>query len=606
MWCLSWEVQRQMALRPAGRSCHRQRLFRMKIAFASSLILAWGIGSLHAADSTVAFKWFEYRGNDAVFDAPLPSGTYRNPILPGFYPDPTVCRVGDDYYLVNSTFSYTPGLPIFHSRDLVHWRQIGNIIDRAREIKFDGLAVSRGLFAPTIRFHDGIFYVVNTAVDAGGNFFVTAKNPAGPWSEPHWLPEIDGIDPSFFFDDDGKAYLVNNGPPLGTPLYEGHRAIWIQEFNVTQQKLEGPRSVLVNGGTDISKKPVWIEGPHLLKRNGWYYLICAEGGTSQDHSEVVFRSKSPLGPFESFENNPILAQRNLPAHRTNPVTSTGHADFVETPDGSWWAVFLGCRPYQDDDYNTGRETFMLPVTWEHDWPIILKSGEPVPYVVPGPKLASSGTRGGTTPRGIGDPRGNFPVTGNFTYRDDFDLPLFSFDWMYLRDAKVDWIDFKSRPGYLVIHPLAAALSGREQPSYLARRQQHSHFSADAAMLAPASSDVSGGVVAFQNEMHYFYFGVRAVSSGYEIFLEQANNAAPQTVAHRKVAMHAGDTIQMKIEGAGPTYSFSYRVESTGWSTLVRNTDGTILSTASAGGFVGSTVGPFARSEATIQDLPSRF
>ena len=197
-------------------------------------------------------------------------------------------------------------------------------------------------------------------MDAGGNFFVTAKDPKGPWSAPIWLKEIDGIDPSFFFDDNGKAYIVNNGPPEGAPLYNGHRAIWIQEFDLAANKLIGPRKVIVNGGVDIAKKPIWIEGPHLYRIKGWYYLMCAEGGTEAGHSEVIFRSKSPWGPFEPGPNNPILTQRDLPKDRANPVTNAGHADLIEMKDGSWWAVFLASRPYSGFRYNTGRETFLLP------------------------------------------------------------------------------------------------------------------------------------------------------------------------------------------------------------------------------------------------------
>jgi xylan 1,4-beta-xylosidase len=209
--------------------------------------------SVSAAEHSAVFEWFEYSGHDAVFAPPLPPASYRNPILAGFYPDPSICRVGGDYYLVNSSFSWYPGIPIFHSRDLVHWTQLGYVLDRPSQLKLDGLGVSRGVFAPAIRWHDGVFYVINTLVDAGGNFYVTARNPAGPWSDPVWLPEIDGIDPSFFFDDDGRAYIVNNGPPPDNkPLYEGHRAIWLQEFDLARQKLTGPREIIVNGGTDLT------------------------------------------------------------------------------------------------------------------------------------------------------------------------------------------------------------------------------------------------------------------------------------------------------------------------------------------------------------------
>lgn len=181
--------------------------------------------SAPSSPNTARFDWFEYRGSDPVF-APTGDEQYRNPILAGFYPDPSIVRVGEDYYLVNSTFTYFPGIPVFHSRDLVNWTQIGNVIDRPSQLNFDGLGISRGVFAPAIAFRDGVFYVVNTCVDCGGNFITTARNPAGPWSDPIWLP-FDGIDPSLFFDDDGKAYVVNNGAPAEKPLYDGHRAIWI-------------------------------------------------------------------------------------------------------------------------------------------------------------------------------------------------------------------------------------------------------------------------------------------------------------------------------------------------------------------------------------------
>ncbi len=312
--------------------------------FLSALAAAL-CGSASAAEP-VNFEWFEYSGRDAAFSAPLPAGGFHNPILAGYYPDPSVTRVGDKYYLVNSTFAHWPGIPIHESTDLVHWTLIGHALSDSTKVSFDGLNISRGVFAPAIEYHEGTFYVVNTLVDAGGNFFVTATNPRGPWSDPIWLKEIDGIDPSFFFDADGKAFVLNNGPPEGTPLYNGHRAIWIQEFDSKANKLTGPRKVIVNGGVDISKQPIWIEGPHLYRIKDWYYLMCAEGGTGRDHSEVIFRAKSPWGPYEAWKGNPILTQRDLPADRANPVTNAGHADLLQMEDGSWWAVFLASRPYK--------------------------------------------------------------------------------------------------------------------------------------------------------------------------------------------------------------------------------------------------------------------
>jgi alpha-N-arabinofuranosidase len=316
----------------------------------------------------------------------------KNPILPGFYPDPSICRVGEDYYLVNSSFSYFPGVPIFHSTDLISWVQIGHILDRPSQLNLSEQGISQGIYAPAIRNNKGTFYMITTLIGGdGGNFFVTAENPAGPWSDPVWLKEIEGIDPSFFFDEDGKAYIINNGPPPeNNPLYNGHRALWLQEFDLTAQKLTGERKIIVNAGTDISRKPIWIEGPHLFKNKGYYYLLAAEGGTGLDHSEVIFRSKSIWGPYEVYSGNPILSQRDLPADRISPVTCAGHADMVQTADGDWVAVFLACQPYSEDFFNTGRQTFFNKVDWSGEWPVILEKGLAIPETVNSPLKAAPG------------------------------------------------------------------------------------------------------------------------------------------------------------------------------------------------------------------------
>lgn len=442
------------------------------------------LAAIAARAGEASFEWFEYTGRDATNDAPLPAGGFRNPVLAGYYPDPAVERVGDKFYLVNSSFAHWPGIPIHESTDLVNWKLVGHALSDPREVSFDGLGISRGVFAPSIHHHDGTFYVVNTLVDAGGNFYVTAKNPAGPWSKPVWLKEIDGIDPSFFFDRDGKAYILNNGPPDGPPKYNGHRAIWIQEFDVAAGKLVGPRKVLVDGGVDIAKRPIWIEGPHLYRINGWYYLMCAEGGTGPDHSEVIFRSRSPWGPFEPGRHNPILTQRDLPADRANAVTNAGHADLVQMKDGSWWAIFLASRPYRGNLYNTGRETFLLPVKWIDGWPVILDPGKPIPYAVPGPRNLARAGKGDA-------------LSGNFTRREEF-TGAPGPEWIQVRVPARSW--YQVRDGALKIEPLGVRLDALANPSFLARRQQHMNFDASTEVGAP-SPGVSAGLAVFQNETH---------------------------------------------------------------------------------------------------------
>ncbi len=561
--------------------------------------------TLFAAPEPVAFDWFEYTGDDAVFEQPLAEGQYRNPILAGFYPDPSICRVGDDYYLINSTFAYFPGIPIFHSRDLVNWKQIGHVIHRPEQLKYEGLGVSRAIFAPAISHHKGTFYVVCTMVDGGGNFLVTATDPAGPWSDPIWF-DFEGIDPSLCFMEDGRAWMLNNGAPEGEPLYEGHRAIWIQQFDIAKKQLIGPRKVIVNGGVDISTKPVWIEGPHLYQRDGWYYVCAAEGGTSVNHSQVILRSKKPTGPFQPWAHNPILTQRDLDGNAPGAVTSTGHADLVIGPDGSWWSIFLACRPYQDNDYITGRETFLLPVTWTKDgWPRILEPGVRVPLVhaVPGgakaqvaPARASDASE--AAHQGLAQPSepGSLPLTGNFTWRDEFASATLSSAWIMLRAPKETWWTLDPTDSRLSLAPRTETLLGTANPSYLARRVQHTHFKASTSLEVPANEGVSAGLVVFQGEKHHFFLGVRRSGADATLFLEKvAGSDAPVVVASTNLSP-APATVNLRAVVDKGTASFFFSSGFPFWNTLVPATDARLLTTEVAGGFVGATVGVYARQD----------
>lgn len=540
----------------------------------------WVVG-IAQAQPKVTFEWFEYSGRDTVFERAAPAGTYRNPILTGFYPDPSITRAGNKFYLVHSTFAYFPGIPIFESSDLVHWTQIGHVIDRASQLRFDGLGISRGVFAPTIEYHEGTFYVLNTAVDSGGNFIVTSKDPKGPWSDPVWLPEIDGIDPSLFIDKDGRAYILNNGPPPDVPQYDGHRAIWIQEFNLAKLRLVGPRRVLVDGGVDPSTQPIWIEGPHIYLVDGHYYLTCAEGGTGPNHSQVVLRGRSPWGPFEPFAGNPILTQRDLPNDRPDPITNAGHADLVQAPDGSWWATFLATRTYENVHYNTGRETFLLPVEWRDGWPIILKQGEAIPYVARAPAFASGQSQA--------------PLSGNFTWRDEFDKPVLDFAWIQVHVPKQSWYDLRSVPGSIAMMPLDVDLNSKANSAFLARRQQHQRFDASTGLQLPKDNQVAAGMAAYQSEDYWYFLGSRRSGRDIEVFLEKKSGKVVETIASTIVS--AKGELKLKISGDQRAYSFFYDGDGAGWKSLFENDDGSILSTEVAGGFVGAVVGMHARHEA---------
>lgn len=508
-----------------------------------------------------------------------------NPILAGFYPDPSICKVGENYYLINSTFTYFPGIPVSQSKDLKNWKQISSVIDRPSQMTFMGEQVSRGLFAPSISYHDGLFYVICTNIDHGGNFVVTAKDPSGPWSDPIWLREINGIDPSIFFDDD-KAYIVyNSNPPENKPLYSGHRTIRVNAFDPKTFKVISKDSILVNGGVDLSKKPVWIEGPHLYKRNGWYYLMAAEGGTSVNHSEVILRSKSPWGPFIPYEKNPILTQRDLNPNRKNPITSTGHADLVEGPDGRTYAVFLGVRSYQGDDYNTGRETFFAPVKWENDWPIINPGHKEVlyHYTVPWKEVKQANA---------------MPLNRNFSYSYNFKKGL-SPDLLFLRTLDKSWFNFKD--GSLIMNLKPEMIMQKGNPAFIARRQQHLNSDATTKLSFTAKNESEkAGLIIFQNE-HHFYYLCKSINNGkpvVQLFRGTSSDNEMELMKQEEIKDSSNPLI-LKIEANQSKYSFSFGYDSKHLNLLADDVDGAYLSTHVAGGFVGALFGLYASSNGEL-------
>ena len=399
------------------------RVLAGSVGAAASVLLTGAAPARTTKSPSTNFARFDWVEMQSSEPSPPPSkDEFRNPILAGFYPDPSIVKVGTNFYMVNSTFSWFPGIPVWHSRDLVHWRQIGNAIQRPRQLDFTGLRMSGGVFAPSISYHAGRFYILNTCVGCGGNFVITASNPAGPWSQPIWLKNVDGIDPSLFFDDDGSAWLLNNDLPKGGERYPGHRAIMMRRFDLKTLQAPGPGAMIVDSGAEPAAKPVWIEGPHLFRKDGMYYLLAAEGGTDDKHSEVVFRADRIDGPYRAAPPsiNPILTQRDAVG---SSVTSTGHAQFVELDSGKWWAVFLGTRPYGPNLYNTGRETFLAPVDWYSGWPVIVPHGAKVPLVATAPALR---------------PFAGTPTTGSFTRRDDFSTSTLPLSWMTMRTPQERW------------------------------------------------------------------------------------------------------------------------------------------------------------------------
>ncbi len=517
------------------------------------------------------------------------SQSFLNPILAGYYPDPSICRAGDDYYIVNSSFAYYPGLPLFHSKDLLNWKQIGYAMNRPEQLNLDSAGVSRGLFAPAISYHDGTFYIVCTEVSKLGNFVITAKDPQGPWSNPVRLPQVNGIDPSLFFDDNGKAYIVFNSiPPGNISLHDGHRTIRMFEFDPVNLKVMGEEKLLINGGTDMAKKPVWIEGPHFIKKDGWYYLICAEGGTGYNHSEVVFRSKSPEGPFTSYEKNPILTQRHLDPNRKNPVTTTGHADFVEGKDGQWWGIFLGCRPYEGDFYNTGRETFMAPVVWKEGWPEFELGGDEVKYSYPIQAVADTKKE---------------PFNGNYIFRDDFNSTDLNIRYQFLRTVRTQWYNLTDQPGSLTLSLRPETCAGKGNPSFVGFHQPHlKGHAATALQFIPKAENEKAGLLLFQNEKTFYYL-CKSVKDGKPVVeLYKGTELVNSKPLNGKISKD----VYFKIEAAADKYSFWYATKKGKWQLMQDAVDAKYLSTKSAGGFVGCIYSMYATSGGKDSDNSAAY
>ena len=549
---------------------------RLLPALAAGLVLA---SCKPAVSPGVAiFESFRYEGRDAVYEAhPLPTkDAVYNPILPGWYSDPSFCSNGEgDYFLVTSTFSYFPGVPLFHSRDLVNWKQVGHVLDRPSQLTGLGRQhTSGGIYAPDIKYNPAnrTYYMITTNVGTG-NFLVKTQDPFGAWSEPILLPQVLGIDPSLFFDDDGRAYIVNNDEaPGGKPEYDGHRTIFIVEYDVQNDCTIGERRIIVNKGVDPSAKPIWIEGPHLYKIDGKYFLMCAEGGTSDQHSEVVFRADSPMGEYKPWNRNPILTQRHLAAGRPDPVTCTGHADLVKTPDGAWWGVFLGCRPTKKGFENLGRETFLLPVRWSEDgFPFFLVGEETVPLVVRHPGAVVEGK----------------PTFGNFVVEDSFNGDKLDMAWMTLRGPADGLYALKGGALELTCSPMRATRF--ETPALILRRLQHHAFSASTRMRFVPEGSEAAGLLLYKDERHQYFLKVCLMDGAPAVALERCG----ETLSSLTLPSSFGTVDLCIASDDGLSFRFGYAVDGKEMRTLVAGVDASYLSTAVAGGFTGTTVGPYA-------------
>lgn len=501
----------------------------------------------------------------------MPQG-YANPIIPGFYPDPSMCRVGEVFYLVTSTFEYFPGVPIFESRDLVHWRQIGHCLTRPSQLPLDKAACSLGIWAPTIRYHAGRFYVITTNATNRRNFYVTADNPAGPWSQPVWL-DNEGFDPSLFFDDDGQVYYSRKGCPDNTKASEG---IYQARIDLQAGKLLDDLRLVWKGTGGMA-----VEAPHLYKINSWYYMLLAEGGTHMGHMVTIGRSRSPWGPFESCPHNPILTHRD---NGWSEIQMTGHGDLIDDAQGRWWMVFLGTRIYEYQHQHLGRETFLAPVRWDADgWPRAGDDGTVSLWVE------------------AETPKPN-PVPPE-PQRDDFDRPELGLCWNWLRNPAMDNYDLCGRPGYLRLHGTALSLDDVDSPTFVGRRLQHFHATITTKVeFNPTREAEEAGLTLLMNNRHHYEIAVARQGSTRQVIVRR-------TIGDLQVVI-AGESLvdgPVLLRAIADKTIFHFEVSQDGvrWKRLA-SAWARYLSQQVAGGFTGIYAGLYATGHGRPCTAPACF
>jgi len=477
---------------------------------------------------------------------PGASITYRNPVIPGFYSDPSVCRVGDDYYLVTSSFEYFPGVPVFHSKDLVNWEQIGHCIDRADQLP-DGI----NIFASTIRYNDGRFYMITTNTGRGGNFYVTADHPSGPWSDPTWI-DVPGIDPDLFFDEDGKTYVISS------PFI-------LYEINLETGELltEGRKIWWGTGGR-------YAEGPHIYKKDGYYYLMAAEGGTEEAHSETVARSNTIWGPYIENPANPILYHANA-AGQNMLIQGVGHADMVQAHDDSWWMVFHGYRKVVSYPVHhiLGRETCLAPVNWpKNGWPVVNGNGTVTV------KMSCETL-----------PLKAFPQKA---VRDEFNDADLGLEWNFIQPPlnKSDFLEMKD--GAICLKGLANQIGDAGTPAFIGRRLQHIHFTATTILgFDPKNENEEAGLILLNNGQH---FDLLVKPSGNKRILYVKLQFGRIAYHSTEIELEDGP-VQLRIKGDGPGFTFSYSQGAD--FTDIEKVDARYLSTETVGWFTGVYVGFYA-------------
>lgn len=478
---------------------------------------------------------------------------YTNPVVPGFNPDPSVCRVGEDYYLVTSSFQYFPGVPLYHSKDLVNWEQIGHVLTRESQLYLKGANSNGGIYAPTIRHHNGKFYMITTNVSTVGNFIVTTDDIRGEWSDP--IPvKVGGIDPSLFWDEDGRCWFTGSAD----------NGIVLCEINPdTGEVLSAPKRVWDGTGGR------WPEAPHLYKKDGWYYLMIAEGGTEFGHMETIARSRHIDGPYTPAPHNPILAHYKA-STQSNPIQGTGHADLVQAHDGSWWLVCLAFRTQSGMHHLLGRETFLAPVRWDEGaWPVVNATGD-IALKMNVPTLPQK-------------PFEKEPA------RNGFDSELGP-EWSWIRNPEPARYDVAE--GRLRIYGTAAGTDeATVSPSFVCRRQTDHNFTAETMLKTgnARSGDKAGMSIYMDSHGHY---DICLVRKGGRYVIETTYRLG--NITHTEEFPFSGNKVWLRLTGTPETYQLWYSADGKDFK-LAGTGDTRYLSSETYGNFTGIMIGLWAQS-----------
>ncbi len=529
------------------------------------------------------------------------SNVIKNPIIPGFYPDPSICRVGDDYYIVCSSFEAYPGIPIFYSKDLANWEQIGHVMSKENGFHVDTNSWAGGVMAPTIRYNNGTYYVMNCNFADKGNFIVTATNPAGPWSEPVWLDDVPGIDASLFFDDDGSCYVIGTGDVVKRADGTMDRGIWAAKYDIENFKLISEPVAIWDSALRVATSP---EAPHLYHIGEYYYLMIAEAGTEHYHAVTIARSKDLFGWYEGNPANPVMTHRHFGFEY--PIGNVGHADFVETPEGNWYAVMLASRTIDGVHKNFGRETFICPVLWERGWPIFSPRTGKMEFEYPA------------------DEHLPWTPVKEEDARNDFDGDLSDFYWTWWGTPYQDF--YRLADSKLYLKCLKHKISEEIRPfgyepikdncmSLLGRRQRHVNFDVETKMSFTPDGMESAGFVIMQASCHQYVLQ-RTLVDG-KCMLQLLLNVSVSeglpwlpdykcTIDSKKIAEvpFEGDVI-LKLEARGNDYTFYYGADEANLSVLGKG-DGKLINPEELGPMAGTLVAVFASGNGSDTDKEAAF